>query len=442
MQPTQTGNRPGVDASKAPEPALGNAPITGRRYYCPEFAEKEFQKMWSQVWLIAGLEDQLSDPGSYLTCELGRESVLCVRGGDQRIRAFYNVCQHRGNLLVHNEGGQIEDHFACTYHGWRYDMKGILNWVYCEEDFPESPCGKQNLVELPCELWGGFIWYSLNPSAAPLLDYLGPVASQLESYPLQQMRRTHWVTVEGEFNWKCVQDNFNESYHLPFVHPEAIPVMDETYQNCQFDLYSEGHCRMLMPGSAPSPTYGGSENAALQGMSAELKFWDLEPSDYAGRLSDMRQDLLRQKRQLGASKGYDFSNYSDEQLTDHYHYTVFPNLSLSMKPDGCIFLRANPHPKDPEKCLFDMWYLTLFPEGATEYFAVSMNKFVSIDDPAPHLVGKVGDFSCGPGIDQDVALWATQQRGLRSAGYSRECLSGQERRVRYFHETIDRYLES
>ncbi|MFP6640266.1 MAG: Rieske (2Fe-2S) protein, partial [Myxococcota bacterium] len=121
MQRTANRPGPGIDPRKAPEPALGDDPITGDRYYSREFAEREFEKVWTRVWLIAGLERQLEEPGDYLTCELGRESVLCVRGRDRRIRAFYNVCQHRGNLLVHNEGGHIDEHFACSYHGWKYD---------------------------------------------------------------------------------------------------------------------------------------------------------------------------------------------------------------------------------------------------------------------------------------------------------------------------------
>ena len=86
-----------------------------------------------------------------------------------------------------------------------------------------------------------------------------------------------------------------------------------------------------------------------------------------------------------------------------------------MKPDGCIFLRGTPHPTDPTKCYFDMWYLTLFPEGSTEYFSNSMRDWVSVDHQVEHERGKAGEVSCGPGIDQDVAIWDTQQAGLRVA---------------------------
>ena len=112
-----------------------------------------------------------------------------------------------------------------------------------------------------------------------------------------------------------------------------------------------------------------------------------------------------------------------------------------MKPDGCIFLRGTPHPTDPTKCYFDMWYLTLFPEGAKEYYSGSMRDWVSVDHQVEHQRGKVGEVSCGPGIDQDVSIWSTQQKGLQSRGYRGEYTPWQERRIRHFHETLDRWIE-
>lgn len=432
----------GIDRTKAPEPQLGSNPISGDRYRSKEFAELEWENMWTRVWLIGGLVNQIPEPGDFLTTDIGRESILIVRGDDGGIRAFYNVCQHRGNQLVHAEHGSLAGgEFQCAYHGWRFDAQGVLTWVYCEEDFPQgSPCGKRNLIEIPCDTWAGFIWYNMDPDCKPLREFLDPVARQLDDYRMENMRRTHWVTLEGEFNWKCVQDNFNESYHLPYVHPQSCISLDEHYSSCQFDLYPSGHCRMFMPGGGPSANYQGSPDAVFERLAQDLAFWEIDPEPFRDDLTGLRTTLQQQKRKLAAQKGYDFSRYSDEQLTDNYHYTLFPNLSFSMKPDGCIFLRGNPHPADPEKCIFDMWYLTLFPEGAKEYYSNSMRDWVSVDTPAAHERGKVGEVSCGPGIDQDVAIWSTQQKGLTSRGFRGEYMPTQERRIRFFHENLDRYI--
>jgi len=434
--------RGGIRREKAAEPALGDNPIVGERYSSPQFAGREFERMWTRVWQIAGMVNQVPKAGDYITYEIGRESILCVRGSDERIRAFYNVCQHRGNRLVSAEQGSLAGgQFQCAYHGWRFDDSGTLTWVYCEDDFPQgSPCGKRNLVEIPCDTWGGFIWINMDEGCVGLRDYLSPVADQLDCYRMERMKRTHWVTLEGDFNWKCVQDNFNESYHLPYVHPQTMPVMNEHHSGCQFDLYPSGHCRMLMPGGGPGPQYKGKADRTFTGLAQELQFWELDPEPYRDDLSGLRRALQLRKRELGTAKGYDFSYYSDEQLTDHYHYTVFPNVSFSMKPDGCIFLMGRPHPTDPEKCLFDMWYLTLFPDGATEYYSNSMRDWVSIDHQVEHGRGKVGEISCGPGIDQDVTIWSTQQAGLRSRGFRGEYLPWQERRIRFFHDNLDRFM--
>jgi len=340
----------GVDRTKAPEPVLTDTPITGERYYSRAFMEREWDYMWTKVWLIAGLESQVPNPGDYIVCEIGRESILCVRGQDQKIRAFYNVCQHRGNLLVHDDGGSAKD-FMCAYHGWRFALDGTLTRVPCPEDFPQgNPCGKKNLIEIPCETFAGFIWYNMDESCNSLADYLGPVMEQIATYQMEDMYRTNWVTLECPFNWKCVQDNFNESYHLPFVHPQTKYVMEQSYRYCQFDLYEPyGHCRMLMPGDRPTMSLRGETETVLQGLHKELEFWDLDPEDFRDNPHGIREALQKHKRKYGALKGFDYSMFNDDQLTDHYHYTVFPNVSFSLKPDGCIWLRANPHPTDPEK---------------------------------------------------------------------------------------------
>lgn len=433
----------GIPRDKQAEPALSDRPITGDRYWSADFAEREWEALWPRVWQVAGRVSQVPAAGDYLTYDIGRDSVIAVRGTDGAVRVFHNVCQHRGNRLVGAETGSLATgEFQCAYHGWRYGDNGRLNWVYDEDDFPQgSPCGVRNLVEVPSDTWGGFVWFNLDSDAAPLREWLAPVADHLDGYRMEDMKRTHWVTVHGDFNWKCVQDNFNESYHLPYVHPQTLTALNEHHSGCQFDLYPSGHCRMLMPGGAPGPQYAGRSERVFKSLGPELEFWDLDPKPFANDLPALRVALQERKRELGASKGYDFSNYSDEQLTDNYHYTVFPNISFSMKPDGCIWLRATPDPTNPGRSVFDMWYLTLFPEGVSEYWSASMGDWVSLDHEVEHVTGDAGAVSCGPGIDQDVAIWTSQQRGLSSRGYRDDYMPYQERRVRYFHDTIDRHLE-
>jgi hypothetical protein len=175
-------------------------------------------------------------------------------------------------------------------------------------------------------------------------------------------------------------------------------------------------------------------------MTPELEAWGLHAEDFKGRTHEMREALQRQKRKLGGEKGFDFSRYVDGQLTDHYHYTLFPNLSLSMKPDGCILLRGTPHPTDPQRCTFDVWYFTLVPEGVEEYFAMSMASETRRSDSVEHQRGKLGDIFLGGGLDEDASVFQSQQQGLRSRGYRGVYLSRQERRIQYYHQVLDEYI--
>lgn len=430
-----------ADMAKFREPEFRNTPITPERYFSKAWADREWERLWTRTWQIAGVIAQVKNKGDWLTADFGPETILCVRGDDDRVRAFYNVCQHRGMPVVSGEQGHAR-RLLCPYHGWAYDLAGRLKTVPDEADFLQgSPCGKLNLVEIPCELWAGFVWINMDKAAMPLRTYLGPIVPQIETYPMEKMVRTHWVTIEGNFNWKLIQDNFNESYHVPFVHPQTKFVMEYAHQHCQFDLYPEGHARMFMPGAGPTRQLQGGENETLAYLAEELRFWDLDPDQFrGGKTREIRAALQKAKREKGAEKGFDFSSYHDAQLTDHWHYTIFPNLSFSLKPDGNIWLRARPHEHDPEKCYFDMWYMTLFPEGTERYYSQSMAEWVDVSVPAPHVQGKAGEVSCGPGIDQDVSVWERQQRGLKSRGYRRDYLAWQERRVRYFHENLEKWL--
>lgn len=430
-----------IDTRKQPEPELRPQALAGERYTSPEFMAAEWEQMWTRVWQIGCLESELPRNGDFVTAPVGSESLIFVRDDQGQIRAWYNVCHHRGNRLVQQAGGHAGA-FVCPYHGWVWGSDGALQKAQDPEDYPQGdPCGAMKLTEVKVERWAGFVWFNLDPDAPPLAEFLDPVAREIDTYQMHRMKRTHWITLEAECNWKVVQDNFCESYHIPTVHPALKYFLDDTYQNTQFDLYANGHTRMLMRGGCPSPRVGANEARTLASFADELRFWDLDPEDFRGRTDEMRAALQKQKRALGAERGLDFSRYVDGQLTDHYHYTVFPNLAFSMKPDGCIFLRPSPHPTDPERCLFDVWYFTLFPEGVGEYPARSMAEKVRRDDVVPHQEGKLGEIFLGGGIDEDASVFVSQQQGLRSRAYKGAYLSHQERRVQYSHQVLDEYLE-
>ena len=166
-------------------------------------------------------------------------------------------------------------------------------------------------------------------------------------------------------NWKVVLDNFNESYHVPTVHMGATTDFDRrkvqgnintNFKETRFDLSDEGHNRMVMEGG-----YGvGStdkEGNIIEPLASQLRYWDLDPADFKGNPEGTRAAIQQAKRELGPDRGYlHYDKVPDQQLTDAFHYTLFPNFAVSVWSDGFHFLRARPHPTDPEQCLFDNWW--------------------------------------------------------------------------------------
>ena len=221
--------------------------ITGDRYYCPDFARREWDHMWTRIWHIGGRETDFAETGDWLVHNFLRESVILVRQSDGSTRAFYNSCRHRGNRLVWATEGRGQ--FTCSYHGWVYGADGVVAHVQDPDDFEGgNPCGRVSLVEVRCDSWGGFIWYTMDPEAPCLADFLDPIPDLFQRRDLHEMVRVVRRTFDVDANWKFASDNFNESYHLPTVHPQLATTTDEDYKNTVFEAYSTGHNRMIEQG--------------------------------------------------------------------------------------------------------------------------------------------------------------------------------------------------
>ena len=432
-----------------PEQKTRGHSIPGWRYTSKEFADKEWEGMWTKVWLLLGREEEMPEPGDWQMEMVGKESILMVRQTDGGVKAFYNVCQHRGNPLVSEEKGHVR-RFVCKYHSWAFMPDGELNFAPDKEDFPEgNPCGKVRLQELACETFAGFVWVNMDEDCVSLEEFLGPIYTEWALRDLHTWRRYAAPTVTLPCNWKVVLDNFNESYHVPTVHMAATPDTDRKairggintyFKETKFDLSDEGHNRMVMQGG-----YGvgqtDEEGNILEPLASQLRYWDVDPEDYKGLPEDTRVALQQAQRKLGPSKGYaHYARVPDEQFTDAFHYTLFPNFAVSVWSDGFHFLRARPHPSDPEQCIFDNWWYASVPEGDTTPVPTMLGP-VERDAFVEHDVYEYGDEVMGMTITQDIAVFVQQQKGFRSRGFKGVYLSKQETRVRRYHELIDDHIE-
>ena len=240
-------------SAKSSEPKMGSELIPKERYTSPEFMAREWQSMWTRVWLIGCREEEIPEPGDYLTTKIGTESLLIVRGDDGAARVFFNVCHHRGNRIKFDEYGSAPT-LRCAYHSWEYDLTGRLIKVPDIEDFPQGcPTDRLSMKAVRSECWGGWVWFNLNPDAESLQDYLGVIPDHLAGYHFDKARMTANMTVEWDCNWKTSVDAFNEVYHVHSIHPELLYNNDDV--DVQIDLY-ERHNRYLVPYQTHSPRLG------------------------------------------------------------------------------------------------------------------------------------------------------------------------------------------
>ena len=157
---------PGSLESKVPYIDNGTGRISSERFYSPEWMAREWECLWPRVWLIAGVVSDVREPGDYFTFDLGRENFLITRTDAGDIKAFYNVCQHRGNRLVHSDFGSVP-RFAWSFDSWQYCLDGSAERITDEDTFrPEVICHRPNLRGVRCEIRAGLIFINMGKNYA------------------------------------------------------------------------------------------------------------------------------------------------------------------------------------------------------------------------------------------------------------------------------------
>lgn len=411
---------------KAPEPDLGSKLINKERYTSPEFMKLEWDRMWTKVWNCAGRLQDIPEPGDYFTTELGSESFIVVREkpGADGIRVYYNVCLHRGNQ-IRNPGMGHAESFQCTYHFFEWNIDGTLKHVPDIETFAQDvPMENFSLHEVKAGTWGGFIFFNMDKDSESLEDYLGIIPEHLDPYHFEEMYLVNDKTIEWDTNWKAAVDAFNEVYHVQGIHPQLLQMLDDV--NVQIDLYPK-HNRYLVPFGLVSPRYPDQEEIT-EPLKMMMRGAGIDPDNFDGAMADVRPAMMKGTRDTATKMGIDVSELNDDQMTDDYHYMIFPNLTFNIHATGFMLFRQRPHPTDPNKMLYDIYNATRIPPGATP--------------PArpDHEHYKHGDISLGLVLDQDAYNLPRVQRGMNSRAYEGLWINYKERRIRHMHQTIDDYV--
>jgi phenylpropionate dioxygenase-like ring-hydroxylating dioxygenase large terminal subunit len=397
--------------------------IAKERYTSPDYLRAELQHLWPRVWLMAGLSSDLPAEGSYFTFEIGADSVLVVRQ-QQGVRAFHNVCLHRGRRLREPGMGRARS-FACPYHGWEWDTDGRLAHVPDAETFPDGvPPGSSRLKGVACEEWAGFVWVFLSADPPPLREYLGPVAPLIEAYRLPDYALVEDLTLDLPCNWKVSVDAFNEAYHLKSVHPEILGLVDDV--NVRSDLLGL-HGRLIVPFFVPSPRKENRDeiDAGLRWMLEEA---GLERDQMGGSALDMRHKLQQSIRARERAGEFDCSGLDDDQLSDSNHFHVFPNFQLDLYSLKVLTLRARPHPTDPGRMLLDQQRFERVSRAKGRPRRPVHNDFA------------FGKGSLGTVTDQDMHNLVRVQQGMQSSGFEGLVVGDQELLIRHMHRMLDAYV--
>jgi len=208
----------------AQHPELGTGPIPVDFFLSQEIYEREAKEVFGKYWLIVGRTEQVENPGDYFVAEVEvrKTSIIVVKGKDGKVRAFHNICRHRGNKIASGAGNC--KFFTCLNHGWAFTTDGKLASAPDFSQFHDLDKSKLGLVEISCEVWNSFIFvnFDANPERT-LLEQLGGFAEQYADYPFEDMMCGGQWSSNLRCNWKVFQDIFQEAYHVSTVHAGTFP---------------------------------------------------------------------------------------------------------------------------------------------------------------------------------------------------------------------------
>jgi len=263
-----------------------------REYYtAPGIYAEEQDRIFGRRWVCAGRAAELATPGDFLVRSVAGESVIVVRGHDGRVRAFYNVCRHRGTRLCEAPQGRLSETIQCPYHAWTYTLDGALIGAphmsevvgFDKRDYP--------LHGVALDAWEGFLFVNLARDPEPLAVAFAPLWDRFRRFNLAALRPAARRDYAVRANWKLVFQNYSECLHCPVIHPGLAKLTP--YTSGENDLFDGPYLGGFMVITAP----GGS--------------------------------LTMSGRACGAPVGA----LPPEDLNRVYFYSIFPTLLLSLHPD-------------------------------------------------------------------------------------------------------------
>lgn len=271
--------------------ASGAKTLPGKYYTSEEIFQLESKNIFSKQWLYAGRICQLKNAGSYFLFNIDHESIIILRDQNEGVKAFYNVCRHRGTRLCSEAEGKFSKTIQCPYHAWTYDLQGNLLAAPNMNEVTGFDNADYPLHEVELAVWEGGIFINLAEEPEPFEKAFKPLIGKFEQWNMPELAIAHHLVYEMDANWKLIFQNYSECYHCPNLHPQLNRLTP--FRNSANDL-EEG------------PFLGG-------------------PMKFAQDFESMTMSGRRCAAPLGGISG--------EDLRLVYYYTIFPNMLLSLHPD-------------------------------------------------------------------------------------------------------------
>ena len=271
------------------------------RYTSPDVLVEENERIFARHWNCVGRVSRLTSAGDYVVRDVAGESLIILRDRGGELRAFFNVCRHRGTRICRETSGQFSETIQCPYHAWTYTTDGrLIGAPHMQEvegfDKRDYPLHAAAVAE-----WEGFVFVNIAERPLPFDEWFAPMLGRLERYHLAELTVGHTVRYDVHANWKLVFQNYSECLHCPMIHPELSTVLP--YHSGANDLVDGPFLGGYMEITAPN------ESATLSGRAC-------------GRLVNPTLGEADRHRA--------------------FYYTLMPNLMLSVHPDYVNYYLLTP----------------------------------------------------------------------------------------------------
>ncbi|MDR2858710.1 MAG: aromatic ring-hydroxylating dioxygenase subunit alpha [Novosphingobium sp.] len=414
------------------------------------FHELEKEHLWPKVWQIACREDDIPKNGDYIVYDIIDDSIIVCRGPDGQVRAFHNVCPHRGTLLAEGRGNARQ--FVCPFHGWRFATDGRCIKVIDRQDWGSClAAGDADLVPVQAGLWGGWVWINMDPACQPLAAFLSPMQEKCELFEFARLHPAWHKTVTVPANWKTVLGAFTEFYHVQTTHAQML-----TYTRDYSISRAMGRHGWVSYAGGTGLPVGRSDRlppreiadfrehlfeyadqfrnhlkamqterawAATQRLRSEVSA-DAAPEEVLGKWGQFIHEAA-----IASGAGWPEGLTPEYMAESGFDWHVFPNtVFLHPAVEAVIWYRFRPCGDDHTRTIFDVWSLERYADGQAP--AIAHEVYEDWRDGDYPLIFR-----------QDFENIPRVQQGMKSRAFKAARTSPvQERAISHFHRTLRRFL--